>query len=208
MQDSSIAPPLRLTKPPSHVPDQAGTLVRLVNSFRQLDRLRQMILVGLGALALVIIVATTAFALIPAGVDAAATQHPVALPSLAPTAQSTTVTGQPTIAGHYILSDISTNALALDLHVFGANVTGTLTTQDCTGQAATAVVTGHFVNATSLMLTVAQPQVAHVTTILYTITHTDDGFSLTWRDDAGQSQVQHWMTTARPASDTACQMVP
>jgi hypothetical protein len=208
MQDSGIAPPLRLSTraASSHAP--TGTIAGLLNSFHRLDRFRQMILAGLAVLALVIIAATTAYAFIPPGSDAAATRHATASVASESLVNSTAVAGQPIIAGHFVLSDISTNALTLDLHVFGANVTGTLTTQDCAGHPATAVVTGHFVSATTLVLTVAQPQVAHATTILYTITHTDEGFSLAWRDDAGQAQVQHWMTTTRALGDTVCQSAP
>ena len=199
MQDSMVSSQLQPAVHDSPMPHRsAHTLAAALHHVRQLGRDKQLILVGLVALALLIIVATTAYVLIPA------TSVParVAAPGVGVIPTAAKVPGQPNVSGQYTLADVSTKALTFHLQEFGMNVTGTITTQNCTGTPVTTIVTGHFIAANALILTLVTPNVAQATTTLYTLTPTDNGFSLSWRDSAGQAQVQHWVTAA--ATNTPC----
>ncbi len=179
-----------------------GIWADCIAELRRIDRTRQVILAGLAALGALVVFATTAYVLVP---DA----PPPVEATYTASAASFPITGLPSIGGSYVLSDLSTSALVLTLRQFGANVTGTLTTPGCAA-ATTTIVTGHFVDDTTLVLTLTIPNQPHSSSIVYTITPSGNGFALAWRDAAGHPQIQHW--TAAPTdyarSAPACQSKP
>ena len=172
--------------------------VGITDDSRQFNHRRKLVLLGLVTLGSIVMAATCIFIFAPDVLrdmlpTSTSTQH--LLP--AANATSSTLSGKPSIAGHYVLSDTTPAPLILDLQQFGTTVTGTLTAQSCSaplGQAAVTLVTGHFIDDTTLDLTLSRPEDPHSTHIVYTLAATNGGFMLRWNNSSGHQQSQRWLS--------------
>ncbi|HKD74225.1 MAG TPA: hypothetical protein VKB76_01970, partial [Ktedonobacterales bacterium] len=115
MQDVTVQSVGQDLAPPSEQSAEAGAPARpalpglwseCIAELRHLDRTRQAILAGLVALGALVIFATTAYVLVP---DAPTTVET----AYSASAASFPLPGLPSIAGNYVLSDLSTSALTL-----------------------------------------------------------------------------------------------
>lgn len=190
-------------------PDALARQVRVAYArFQRLDRAKQAVLVGLAAMGCVVVVA----ALITLALPDPAVQAASPKPATSFSAQSGSTTNlSPALAGQFMAQlPGHGGAVLLDLHQYGADLTGSFTTIACASgqsQVTSGVVNGHVLDTGDLTLTFSAPNQPHSTTTVYHLAANATGFDLAWRDSTGHAQSQHWAHLPGdqvPATATTC----